>query len=143
MRIDRALNQKDKNDLLAVKDIVEHAYKRGIYEFHRGKKIPHTFTPMQKIEVHRRTMALKAGKQSIVDKYTDKLLEQHIILADTYEDNVWIETKGFLTTVADNPYREGTLYYKEWERGFNTGFARNVSKKPKVNVRQFVEKLAA
>ena len=37
-----------------------------------------------------------------------------------------LDRKGFL---APNPYNQGTVKHKEWERGFNSAYAENIKRK--------------
>ena len=120
---------RDKNlayteSLLPLNHIVEAAYKRGIYEFYNGVRIPMNFSKPQSILVHRRAMAIRAGDKRKEEFYTNQLLDQHITLEDQYEVETLMETKGYFTTVASNPYSANTLYALEWQRGFDTGFNR-------------------
>lgn len=122
--ISRDKNAAYTESLLPLPHIVEAAYKRGIYEFYNGVRVPMTFTKPQGILVHRRAMAMKAGDERKAAYYTQQLLDQHIVLEDHYEGHMLSETKGYHTTVASNPYSANTLYALEWQRGFDTGFNR-------------------
>jgi hypothetical protein len=126
--IDVAKNQADKASLLPLKSIVDHAYWRGIKAFYEGEKKPHEFTSTQKIDVHRRAVAIKDGKEHVIKRLTDKLLDQHVVLEDHFADLHYEYTNGYILVEASNPYRKDSLYAKEWERGFNTGYHRNLKK---------------
>lgn len=94
-----------------------------------GKRIPMTFSKVQQIDAEKLEQAINRGKVSLAEKLADKLLSQHIILCYHIDaENKVTTISGMYTTVADNPYPSGSFAYKEWQRGFNQAYARNLKK---------------
>jgi hypothetical protein len=72
-------------------------------------------------------------------EYTASLIDKEHIVEQAYRKGLYDFYNGNIVngvkTVAANPYRKGTLYAQEWERGFNVGYFRVKEKMERRNGR--------
>jgi hypothetical protein len=112
---------------------LEDAFKRGELDFFHGQRVPVRFTKAQKIEVKKRSKALAEGNTHRADKiamfmFLNGMHLSDIYLGDETENVAPDQTVGEHAVMASNPYTDGSLLAKEWERGFNTAYFRNLAR---------------
>ena len=123
--IDREKNKAYTASLEGKDHIVEGAYKRGIYEFYNGVMVEvETPKNLEHLMVNR-AAAIISGNTQEATALGDKVLNQGYVIKDYYEPN-YAGSTLCITVGASNPYKVGTLYYNEWQRGFDTGYFRNL-----------------
>jgi len=125
----RAANLAHTEEMLLSANILEFAFKRGWDAFDYGEKVPALLTKDQVDKVVKRGKALIKGDNREARKLTSQLFEQGIFLVDKIEMEALVETNAFRKDVAVSPYREGSDFEKEWQRGFNARYFDNVKGK--------------
>lgn len=126
MYIDRQKNNDYTLSAVDLPHLVEKAYKRGIYEFYNGVHKEVEPTPEQAALLNLRALAIAEGDEAKVDKATNALLKSGVFLKETREGDKLVETKLIHVVLASNPYNNPeSLYHKEWQRGFDTGYLRH------------------
>jgi hypothetical protein len=111
------------------------AFHTGYRAFIEGERVQVTFSPSQKLDVERRLKALRKGNSKLAHNVAYKLSEQGLYLIDihrTEADALPEETIGEKVTIASNPYDAGSYASKEWERGFNAAYFRNLERLKRV-----------
>lgn len=124
MYIDQEKNHAQTAYLLESSHIVEGAYKRGIYEFYNGTR--------QNVEPDENQVMLIESRKKVkweeeLPYLTNLLLRTGVLIEDTVTDGVITDTVLYTQTLAKNPYSRNSVWYKEWQRGFDTGYFRNLN----------------
>lgn len=116
-----------KQSLLGLPHIIEGAYKRGIYEFYNGVlEIVETPHDLEQVMVDRATAIIQGHN---IDKFNTRLTNAGYVVRDYYnhDQTVFEGSELCVVRLASNPYKPGSLYHKEWQRGFDTGYFRNLN----------------
>ena len=109
--------------------LMEQAFNRGVRDFEMGARVPaKDLSRWQKIWLFRRSTAIKKGDRFNTNKYTNLLLDEHLILQDEYENEVYSDTTPMKVVDASNPFRKGSVWAKEWQRGNDTAYFRQLDK---------------
>lgn len=124
MKIDKAKNRAYTASLIDQDHIIEGAYKRGIYEFYNGvlviQAVPESIVPL----LQHRANAIAKGQD--IDWYNQRITNQGYTIKDYYEDEKYVGSDLCTVQMATNPYKVGSLYHKEWQRGYDTGYFRHL-----------------
>lgn len=123
--IDKAKNLAYTESLVNEPHIIESAYKRGIYEFYNGVLAVVSTPPHLEQVMVDRAAAIIMGQD--IEKYNVRLTNAGFVVRDYYNHDQTNYEGSELCVVmgASNPYKPESLYYKEWQRGFDTGYFRN------------------
>lgn len=110
---------------------IEAAYHRGEQAFiHGDKKLIEPDTN-QAIDVKNRLRAHRWDDEKKLNRLTAKLASQGLTLVDLYDSETALhpfDTECYISVEASNPYNNGSLMAKEWQRGFNAAYFANQRK---------------
>lgn len=104
------------------------AFQRGYSAFFKGERVSYVPTHKEADALDRRANLLSAGLNRAADKIADSFTEQGVFVVDIHDTaGTYEETILEKTGVASNPYPLKTFAAKEWERGFNAAYFKNIS----------------
>ncbi len=105
-------------------------FDKGYKAFFHGDSVPMEFSVLQAIDVKKRLEAFRFGQESKAIALGWKLFHQGIHLVDYIEEGSPHphETKGFYSVEPFNPYPPHSQMAKEWQRGVNSAYFKNLEK---------------
>lgn len=115
---------KIENELLSLTE----AFEKGKRDFNLGQLVPMVPTYTQASEIKKRAKAILKGNAYLADKIKTHLFIQGVHVSDVYfgGGTIPLTSVAERAVIASNPYKDGSLLNKEWERGFNVAYFANL-----------------
>lgn len=109
---------------------LEEAYARGFKDFMLGQRVPMALTPTLLSDIALRKKLLKRGLTDKAGKLSIRLFMEGVHLVDTFLEGSEVPsfTKAEKAVEASNPYKDGSLLAKEWQRGNNVAYFNNLNR---------------